>query len=80
MSLNLFVANGRLVKDLELRKSQSGVSNVRFTLAVNRNRKNDQGETEADFFLRSSFYICIVSMFVKIAWKEKEWMTDSLAL
>ena len=49
MSLNLFVANGRLVKDLELRKSQSGVSNVRFTLAVNRNRKNDQGETEADF-------------------------------
>ena len=49
MSLNLFVANGRLVKDLELRKSQSGVSNVRFTLAVNRNRKNEQGETEADF-------------------------------
>jgi len=49
MSLNLFVANGRITKDLELRKSQSGVSNVRFTLAVNRNRKNDQGETEADF-------------------------------
>ena len=49
MSMNIFMANGRLVKDLELRKSQSGVSNVRFTLAVNRNRKNEQGETEADF-------------------------------
>ena len=47
--MNIFMANGRLVKDLELRKSQSGVSNVRFTLAVNRNRKNEQGETEADF-------------------------------
>lgn len=49
MALNVFMANGRLTKDLELRKSQTGVSNVRFTLAVNRNRKNENGETEADF-------------------------------
>jgi len=41
---------GRLTKDLELRKSQTGMSILRFTLAVNRRVPNKQtGQREADF-------------------------------
>lgn len=40
---------GRLTKDIELRKTQSGKSFARFTLAVNRRTKNEQGKQEADF-------------------------------
>ena len=39
---------GRLTKDIELRKTQSGMSFARFTLAVNRRFKKDQG-ADADF-------------------------------
>lgn len=50
---------GRLTADPELRKSQSGISCCRFTVAVTRGYKNKQsGEYEADFIS------CI-------AWKEK---------
>lgn len=50
---------GRLTADPELRKSQSGISSCRFTVAVNRKFKNKQtGEYDADFIT------CV-------AWKEK---------
>ena len=40
---------GRLTKDPELRYTPNGVANCRFTLAVNRTFKNQNGEQEADF-------------------------------
>lgn len=40
---------GRLTKDIELKYTQAGKAVGSFTLAVNRNFKNAQGEREADF-------------------------------
>ena len=42
---------GRLTKDPELKYTQSGVATTSFTLAVNRNFTNQQGEREADFIM-----------------------------
>jgi len=48
--LNHIVIMGRLVRDPELRSTQSGVSVTSFTLAVDRDYKNrDSGEKETDF-------------------------------
>lgn len=47
--MNKVVIMGRLTADPELRTSQSGVANLRFTVAVNRNFKNQNGEYDADF-------------------------------
>lgn len=47
--MNKVILIGRLARDPDLRKTQSGQSFVRFTMAVNRNFKNANGETEADF-------------------------------
>lgn len=49
MSINNVTLVGRLVRDPELKNTAQGVANVSFTLAVNRNYKNDQGQHEADF-------------------------------
>lgn len=40
---------GRLTRDVELKFTQSGTAVGSFTLAVNRNFTNQQGEREADF-------------------------------
>ncbi len=40
---------GRLTADPELRYTQSNKAYTRFTIAVNRNFKNESGETDADF-------------------------------
>jgi len=40
---------GRITKDLELRKTQSGESFLYFTVAVNRTFTNKDGQREADF-------------------------------
>ena len=40
---------GRITKDPELRYTGSNIASVRFTLAVNRNFTNQNGEREADF-------------------------------
>lgn len=48
MAINSVVLVGRLTKDVELRKTQSGNSVVSFTLAVGRNSKQP-GQPEADF-------------------------------
>ncbi|GAB3065443.1 single-stranded DNA-binding protein [Salinicoccus sesuvii] len=47
--LNRVVLVGRLTKDPELKVSQSNVSVVNFTLAVNRPFTNSDGERGADF-------------------------------
>lgn len=46
--INVTVLTGRITKDPDLRKTQSGKSVVQFTLAVNRNVKKD-GQPDADF-------------------------------
>lgn len=47
--INRVVLVGRLTKDPELKYTQSGIAVTRFTLAVNRPFRNQQGENEADF-------------------------------
>lgn len=47
--LNRVVLIGRLTRDPELRFTQSGIAVASFTLAVDRNFKNAQGERETDF-------------------------------
>lgn len=47
--LNRVVLIGRLTKDPELRYTPSGVAVATFTLAVDRNFKNSNGERETDF-------------------------------
>lgn len=45
-----FIAIGRLSKDVETLTTNNGTTVARFTLAVERNRANNNGEREADFF------------------------------
>jgi single-strand DNA-binding protein len=47
--LNQVILIGRLVKDIELKTLPSGKEVTSFTLAVQRNFKNQQGEKETDF-------------------------------
>lgn len=47
--LNRILLIGRLTKDPELRYTPNGVAVASFTLAVDRSRKNAQGEKETDF-------------------------------
>lgn len=47
--MNKVILMGRLTADPELRQTQSGVSSCRFSVAVNRQYKNDKGEYDADF-------------------------------
>lgn len=47
--MNKIMLIGRLVRDPELRYTQSGAANCSFTLAVNRRFQNQNGEREADF-------------------------------
>lgn len=47
--MNKVIIIGRLTADPELRQTQSGISSCRFTVAVNRKFKNQNGEYDADF-------------------------------
>lgn len=47
--INNVVLIGRLTRDVELRYTPTNVAVATFTLAVNRNFKNADGEREADF-------------------------------
>lgn len=47
--INNVVLVGRLTRDLELRYTPSNVAVATFSLAVNRNFKNQAGDYEADF-------------------------------
>ena len=47
--LNKIILMGRLTKDPELRKTNSGTSVATFTIAVDRDFKGQNGEKETDF-------------------------------
>lgn len=47
--MNVFSGIGRLTKDVDLRYSQSGTAVARFSIAINRPFKNQNGEQEVDF-------------------------------
>lgn len=47
--INNVTLTGRLTKDLEKHQTNKGTSVVNFTLAVDRRRKNANGDREADF-------------------------------
>jgi single-strand DNA-binding protein len=47
--MNVVILIGRLTKDVELRYTQAGKAVATFTLAVDRQFANQQGEREADF-------------------------------
>lgn len=47
--LNQVALIGRLTRDIDLRRTQAGKEVGQFTLAVNRNYKNAQGNVDADF-------------------------------
>lgn len=48
--MNRVIMCGRLVKDVELRQTQSGVAVASFAIAVDRRIKNENGQRQADFF------------------------------
>lgn len=48
--MNKVMLIGNAVRDVELRETKSGVAVSNFTLAVNRNYLNADGEKETDFF------------------------------
>lgn len=47
--INNVVLVGRMTRDAELKYTQSNIAVATFTLAVNRNFKNENGDREADF-------------------------------
>ena len=47
--MNKVILLGRMVRDPELSTTTSGISNCKFTIAVPRKYKNQDGETETDF-------------------------------
>ena len=47
--MNKVILMGRLVRDPELKSTNSGISRATFTVAVDRRFKNADGEREADF-------------------------------
>jgi len=49
MSLNRVILMGRLTRDPELRRTQSGTAVTSFSLAVDRDFKSQAGEKETDF-------------------------------
>lgn len=53
--LNQVTIQGRLVKDCEVRATNSGTSMVTFTVAVSRNYKNSKGQYDSDFIDCVSF-------------------------
>ena len=48
--MNKFFITGRLTKDVEKQTTQSGISVARFSVAVDRNYKDESGNKQTDFF------------------------------
>ena len=53
--INNVVLVGRLVRDVDLKYTNGGKAATNFTLAVNRDFKNEQGVNEADFISCAAF-------------------------
>jgi single-strand DNA-binding protein len=49
-TMNKIVLIGRIVRDPEMRYTQSGLAVTSFSIAVDRRSKNQQGEKVTDFF------------------------------
>jgi single-strand DNA-binding protein len=49
MALNKVILLGRITQDLEIRQTTSGTACLTFTVAVDRNFKNQNGEYDTDF-------------------------------
>ena len=49
MALNYITLQGKLTKDVEVKTASSGKNYAIFTIAVQRNYKNQQGKYDADF-------------------------------
>lgn len=49
LNYNLAVIGGKLTRDIELKKTNSGKSVCQFTVAINRPSVNKDGEQKADF-------------------------------
>src|SRR5690606_36536149 len=47
--MNVFNGIGRLTEDVDLRYSKSGTAVAKFSIAINRQFKNQNGEQEVDF-------------------------------
>ena len=50
MALNFSAIHGRLTRDVEVRRTGSGISVANFTVAVDRDVKGQDGNKETDFF------------------------------
>lgn len=48
--INSITLQGRVTRDVELKKTNGGTSVCEFDIACTRNRKNEAGEYESDFF------------------------------
>ena len=53
--MNKLTIIGNLTKDPELRTTQSGISVCSFTVAVNRRKREENGQEEADYFRVSAW-------------------------
>ena len=53
--MNKLTIIGNLTKDPELRTTQSGINVCTFTVAVNRRKREENGQDEADFFRVSAW-------------------------
>ncbi len=87
-NLNKVILGGRLTADPELKTTQSGISVVSFTIAVNRRYSKDSGQqNESDFFnvtawrqtaefvsryFRKGSSICIVGTIQNRNWTDQE--------
>lgn len=87
-NLNKVILGGRLTADPELKTTQSGISVVSFTIAVNRRYSKDSGQqSESDFFnvtawrqtaefvsryFRKGSSICIVGNIQNRNWTDQE--------
>lgn len=70
--LNKIILMGRLTRDPELRRTQSGTAVTSFSLAVERDYKSQSGEKETDFIDVVAFGVILLilsaSISPKAAW------------
>lgn len=53
--MNKIIITGRITHDMELKTSSSGTEYMNFSMAVDRNRKDKDGNRQTDFFKVSVF-------------------------